>query len=147
MSAVDIFVPGQTTAQQENALPDLDCREQIDAMVYGFYRRLLDDPEMAPLFFEVANIDLDAHLPTICQYWHKMLLGDRTYQRHMMEKHRALDDKMPLSGVHHERWLGHFMANLDGRFSGPLTDRARRLAATIMDNLYHQLQQRRSASF
>ncbi len=142
MTAVEIFVPGQ--AQPDDAsLPDLDCKNNIDAMVYGFYQRMLEDPEMAPVFFDVAGIDLNAHLPLICQYWHKMLLGDRTYQRHMMEKHRALDDKIPLTGVHHERWLGHFMANLDGRFAGPNTDRAKRLAARVMDNLYRQLSMRR----
>jgi len=146
MSAVEIFIPGQT-ATGDKSLPDLDCKEAIDAMVYGFYRRLLDDPEMAPVFFEVAKIDLGKHLPVICQYWHKMLLGDRSYQRHMMQKHRDLDDQLPLTGVHHERWLGHFMANLEGRFAGPNTDRARRLAARIMDNLYLQLQTRRTGSF
>ncbi|MCK0153040.1 group III truncated hemoglobin [Alcanivorax sp. S6407] len=143
MTAVEIFVPGQ--ARESSAdLPDLDSKANIDAMVHGFYRRLLEDPVMAPVFFEVAGIDLNKHLPIICQYWHKMLLGDRAYQRHMMEKHRALDDKLPLTGAHHERWLGHFMANLEGRFAGPNTDRARRLAARIMDNLYLQLQTRRS---
>lgn len=138
MTAVEIFVPGQAAAQDTD-LPDLDSKAHIDAMVYGFYRRLLEDPDIAPVFFQVAKIDLDKHLPIICQYWHKMLLGDREYQRHMMEKHRALDDKLRLTGEHHERWLGHFMANLNGRYAGPCTDRARRLAARIMDNLYHQL--------
>lgn len=142
MSAVEIFVPGQAS-QTDASLPDLDSREQIDAMVLGFYRRMLEDPEMAPVFFDVAGIDLNKHLPLICQYWHKMLLGDHSYQRHMMQKHRDLDDKFRLTGVHHERWLGHFMANLEGRYAGPNTDRARRLAARIMDNLYLQLHTRR----
>ena len=142
MTAVEIFVPGQARASSAD-LPDLDSKANIDAMVHGFYRRLLEDPVMAPVFFEVAEIDLNKHLPIICQYWHKMLLGERAYQRHMMEKHRALDDKLPLTGVHHERWLGHFMANLDGRFAGPNTDRAKRLAARVMDNLYRQLSMRR----
>ena len=141
MTAVEYYRPGSQETEDSD-LPDLDCREQIDAMVHGFYQRLLNDPVMAPVFLDVAKVDLGKHLPVICQYWHKMLLGDREYQRHMMAKHRALDDQVRLTGEHHERWLGHFMANLNGRYAGPNTDRARRLAATIMDNLYHQLSQR-----
>ena len=112
-------------------------------MVHGFYQRLLKDPVMAPVFLEVAGIDLQQHLPTICQYWYKMLLGEQDYQRHMMAKHRALDDREPLTGEHHERWLGHFMANLEGRFAGPMTDRARLIAQRVMHNLYMQLSARR----
>ena len=112
-------------------------------MVHGFYRRLLDDPVMAPMFLDVAAIDLQQHLPTICQYWYKMLLGETDYRRHMMAKHRALDDKQSLTGEHHERWLQHFMNNLDGRFAGPYTDRARHIAFRVMDNLYAQLSKRR----
>lgn len=145
MTAVLYYRPGETV-ENDSDLPDLDCREMIDAMVHGFYQRLLNDPVMAPVFFEVAGIDLNRHLPIICQYWHKMLLGDSGYQRHMMAKHRALDDKLRLTGEHHERWLGHFMANLDGRYAGPFTDRARRLAARIMDNLYYQLSLRHRAN-
>ncbi|KZX64260.1 MULTISPECIES: group III truncated hemoglobin [unclassified Alcanivorax] len=142
MTVVQHFQPG-TSPQQDSALADLDCRENIDAMVHGFYRRLLDDPVMAPMFLDVAAIDLQQHLPIICQYWYKMLLGEREYRRHMMAKHRALDDKQSLTGEHHERWLQHFMNNLDGRFAGPYTDRARHIAFRVMDNLYAQLSKRR----
>ena len=142
MTAVGIFRPGESLAKDSD-LPDLDGRENIDAMVHGFYQRLLKDPVMAPVFLEVAGIDLQQHLPTICQYWYKMLLGEQDYQRHMMAKHLALDDREPLTGEHHERWLGHFMANLEGRFAGPMTDRARLIAQRVMHNLYMQLSARR----
>ncbi|HAI88525.1 MAG TPA: globin, partial [Alcanivorax sp.] len=72
----------------------------------------------------------------------KMLLGDTAYDRHMIAKHRAVHDKQPLTGAHHERWLALFTANLQEHFSGPNTDRARLLAARVMDNLYRQLSQR-----
>lgn len=142
MTAVGFFRPGESPARDSD-LPDLDCRENIDAMVHGFYQRLLKDPVMARVFLDVAGIDLQQHLPTICQYWYKMLLGEKEYQRHMMAKHRALDDRESLTGEHHERWLGHFMANLEGRFAGPMTDRARLIAQRVMHNLYIQLSARR----
>jgi hemoglobin len=111
-------------------------------MVDRFYQRVLDDPLLAPVFLDVARIDLDKHLPLIAAYWKKMLLGDPAYDRHMIAKHRAVHDKQPLTGAHHERWLALFTANLQAHFSGPNTDRARLLAARVMDNLYRQLSQR-----
>lgn len=135
------FHPGQAE-RWDSALPDLDCRENIDAMVHGFYQRLLNDPVMAPVFLDVAEVDLEVHLPIICAYWHKMLLGEKGYRRHMMAKHRELDDKQRLTGDLHERWLSHFMANLEGRFDGPRTDQARRIAGRVISNLYDQLSQR-----
>ena len=142
MTVAQRFVPGQPPARQGDK-PDLDSPARIEEMVDLFYQRVLEDPLLAPVFLEVAGIDLQQHLPTICQYWYKMLLGEQDYQRHMMAKHRALDDREPLTGEHHERWLGHFMANLEGRFAGPMTDRARLIAQRVMHNLYMQLSARR----
>ncbi|CUR45363.1 group III truncated hemoglobin [Alloalcanivorax xenomutans] len=140
---VRLFQPGAAGHRSKSGRPDLDSPEQIDRMVSLFYQRILEDPLLAPVFLEVARIDLDEHLPLIAAFWKKLLLGDDRYNRHMMAKHRAVDDKMPLTGAHHERWLGLFMANLDQHFEGPHTDRARQLAARIIDNLYEQLSQRR----
>ncbi|MDP4650984.1 MAG: hypothetical protein NWS56_04425, partial [Haliea sp.] len=45
--------------------PDLDCRANIEAFVQRFYARVLTDPQLAPIFLDVAQIDLDVHLPHI----------------------------------------------------------------------------------
>jgi len=135
------FVPGEAPARRDDK-PDLDSPARIEEMVDRFYERVLDDPLLAPVFLDVARIDLDKHLPLIAAYWKKMLLGDTAYDRHMIAKHRAVHDKQPLTGAHHERWLALFTANLQEHFSGPNTDRARLLAARVMDNLYRQLSQR-----
>lgn len=143
MSTVGVFDP---RAPRPPAAPDgvdLDTPERIERMVTLFYRRVLADPLLAPVFLEVAEIDLREHLPLIAAFWKKMLLGDPAYDRHMIAKHRALDDKAPLTGAHHERWLALFQANLDDHFQGPQTDRARLIAARIIDNLYAQLSRRR----
>jgi hemoglobin len=116
------FVPGEAPARRDDK-PDLDSPARIEEMVDRFYQRVLDDP-------------------LIAAYWKKMLLGDTAYDRHMIAKHRAVHDKQPLTGAHHERWLALFTANLQEHFSGPNTDRARLLAARVMDNLYRQLSQR-----
>lgn len=122
-------------------LPDLDSAGQIDRFVRLFYRRLLADQRLAPYFTEVAGITLEDHLPLISAYWQKMLLGERQYQRHTMARHRQLHARRALTGAQHEAWLGHFFAVAQDNFAGPYTDRARQIAARVMDNLYRQLAQ------
>ena len=108
-------------------------------MVGRFYQQLLADELLAPLFVHVAAIDLATHLPLISLYWQKMLWGDRRYQRHMMDKHRAVHARHPFTGSHHERWLQLFYTNLDGHYHGPLADKAKRIAAKVNHNLYVSL--------
>ncbi len=128
------------------ALPDLDEPGQIDTFVDRFYERVLQDPDLAPLFLDVAAIRLADHLPRIKAYWRKMLLGEKTYRRHMMEKHRALDHRRPLQESHYDRWLLLFEATLDGSHAGPVSDRARTLARRVARNMRRNLEEGRQRS-
>ena len=126
--------------RSSSARPDLDRPEEIRRLVRHFYHdRLLHDPVLAPLFLEVAGVNLDEHLPVIEQYWRKMLLGEREYRRHTMERHRALHARSPLRGEHFERWLAHFHAAVDSGWRGPCADRARHIATRVAHNMYHHL--------
>lgn len=119
--------------------PDLDSRPRVEAFVDQFYDRLLQDPQMAPIFFDVAEIDLSVHLPHIKDYWCKLLLGERGYQRHTMNIHRRLHARRPLEDADFKRWLSHFEAALDAGYAGPNTERARRLARSIAANMQQGL--------
>lgn len=115
--------------------PDLDSREHIEAFVDQFYARMLKDELLAPIFLDVAGIDLEVHLPHIKDYWCKLLLGEQGYRRHTMNIHRKLHEKRPLRLADFQRWLALFNATLDAGFAGEGTERARRLAATIAANM------------
>jgi hemoglobin len=121
-------------------MSDLDTAPAIDAFIDRFYARVLQDDVLAPLFLEVARIDLATHLPRIKAYWRKMLLGHAGYRRHMMQKHRNLDRRMPLEGAHYERWLSLFEAALTESGSGPCAERARTLARRIAGNMRRNLE-------
>ena len=118
---------------------DLDNETSISIMVETFYARLLNDDLMAPLFLEVAEVDLHSHLPTISRYWQKMLLGDTRYQNNTMAKHRSIHGKAPFKPVHFEHWLQHFLDNLDTQFHGPYTEKARKIASNVIKNMKKQL--------
>jgi hemoglobin len=119
--------------------PDLDSRENIEFFVDRFYEKMLADPQLAPIFVDVAEIDLAVHLPHIKDYWCKLLLGDRTYQRHTMNIHRELHGKRALQPEDFERWLAFFTATVDAHFAGERAERAKRVAATIAANMEQSL--------
>ena len=120
-------------------LPDLDCRRNVEQFVDRFYQRVLADKQLAPIFLDVAAIDLDVHLPHIKNYWCKLLLGEKDYRRHTMNIHRALHDQRPLAPADFERWLQLFDATLDQHFSGPYAEKARRIASAIAANMEKNL--------
>ena len=115
--------------------PDLDSREQVEAFVDAFYDKMLADPVLAPIFIDVAEIDLDVHLPHIKDYWCKLLLGETAYRRHTMNIHRQLHGKRPLEAGDFERWLGLFQRTVDSGWAGEKAERAKRIAASIADNM------------
>ena len=120
---------------------DLDTRERIERFVDLFYERMLADELLAPIFVEVAEIDLSQHLPHIKNYWSKLLLGDPSYRRHTMNIHRQLHSKRALESSDFDRWLATFVATVDSNFAGINADRAKRVAATIAENMQKGLQQ------
>lgn len=119
--------------------PDLDSREHIEFFVDRFYERMLADEQLAPIFVDVARIDLAVHLPHIKDYWCKLLLGDSKYRRHTMDIHRQLHSKRTLQAQDFQRWLNFFAATVDDYFVGERAERAKQVAASIAANMQKSL--------
>ncbi len=116
-------------------LKDLDSKENIAEFVESFYDKMLADEQLAPIFHEVAAIDIQQHLPRICSYWEKLLLGDKSYQRHTMNIHREVDLKQRFTPNDFERWLQHFTTTVTQEYHGDKADRALVIATTIAKNM------------
>ena len=119
----------------QNRKPDLDTPEHIAAFVEAFYECLLNDDRLAPIFTDVANIDIREHFPRIRAYWEKLLLGKNDYHRHTMNIHRELNAKQALLADDFTQWLGYFVYVADRDFSDPKTERAKQIATTISQNM------------
>lgn len=119
--------------------PDLDSREHIALFVDRFYARMLADEHLAPIFVDVARIDLAVHLPHIKDYWCKLLLGDKQYRRHTMDIHRQLHSKRTLKAQDFQRWLSVFTAAVDANFAGERVELAKRVATSIAANMQKSL--------
>jgi hemoglobin len=115
--------------------PDLDNRREVEILVDDFYTRLLADPVLAPIFLDVAAIDLAVHLPHIKAYWCKLLLGEQGYQRHTMNIHRALHVQHALTGLEFQQWLDYFITTVDASYAGAQATRAKKIATSIANNM------------
>jgi len=117
------------------ALTDITAREDIECFVTEFYSKLLNDPQLAPIFIEVAKIELSVQLPMIIDYWEKLLLGGRKYQRHTMNIHRKVHSDRPLNAKDFELWLQHFETSMNHQHIVPIANRAKRVSARIAQNM------------
>lgn len=114
---------------------DLDSHANIASFLQLFYDKLLNDAILAPIFLDVANIDIRVHLGHIQAYWEKLLLGENNYQRHTMNIHRALHGKRALTEAEFDRWLDFYISTVDENFAGTNADKAKRIAGHIADNM------------
>lgn len=110
---------------------DIQNRQDIIQFVNAFYDKLLDDALMAPLFTEVARINLSEHLPILYNFWESVLFQTGTYRRDTMQPHLDLHFAHPLQDQHFERWLELFNASIDERFTGEIARRAKVRALSI----------------
>jgi hemoglobin len=122
-----------------DAGPDMDSRENIEYFVDRFYEKMLADPQLGPIFLDVAGIEVAVHLPHIKDYWCKLLLGDKAYIRHTMNIHRELHAKRPLQPQDFARWLEFFTTTVDAHFAGERAERAKQVASSIAGNMQKSL--------
>lgn len=126
--------------------PDILNRADIIQLVNSFYDKLLDDPLMAPLFTEVARIDLTEHLPILYDFWESVLFHTGQYRRDTMQPHLDLHFAHPLRDEHFERWLQLFDASVDEAFTGENAQQAKVRAlsiATVIRIKIHNLEKYR----
>ena len=118
-----------------DTFPDLDSPERIAEFLQYFYGKLLQDAVLAPIFLDVAKIDINTHLHHIQSYWEKLLLGKDDYKRHTMNIHRQLHGKRQLTKADFDRWLEFFVSTVHEHYCGPQADRAVQVAGHIAANM------------
>ena len=118
---------------------DLETRAQIHNLVVAFYRELVMDELLGPIFEKVTEVDWSEHIPQLIDYWCRVLLGDRSYPGAILAAHRHVHDQLPFTTEHFDRWYGMFASTIDQQWSGPYADIAKAHAARIAASLTHQL--------
>jgi hemoglobin len=113
-----------------NSIPiaqqDIQSSTDIRLLVDSFYSKAREDELLAPIF-EHAISDWEHHLPTMYQFWERLLLGSTDYNGNPFSKHINLS----LDSEHFVKWLKIFNQTLDENFSGEKTEETKRLARNI----------------
>jgi len=118
---------------------DIADRDDISAVVVAFYRRAFADPLLGPVFVDVARMDLDAHLPTMCDFWETVLLRTGSYRGNALRPHLLLNAQVALTPAMFERWLELWTATIGERHRGDRADHAVLQAQRIAGALQRRL--------
>lgn len=114
-----------------SAGPDLVDRTAIHDLLVAFYREVVFDELLEPVFGEVAEVDWASHIPHLIDYWCRVLLGQPGYDGAIVRAHAHVHSIEPLRIEHFDRWYALWVASIDSRWSGPTAERAKRHALLI----------------
>jgi hemoglobin len=106
---------------------DLATEADIDALVRAFYRQAAVDHVLGPVF-AAAEVDWAEHIPKVTAFWCWQLLGGRRYDGRPLRSHERVNELVPFTEAHYERWLELFGETLHERWSGPTAELAERRA-------------------
>lgn len=118
---------------------DLENRTDVHDLVVDFYREIVFDDVVGPMFTEIAEVDWPTHLPLLIDYWCLMLFGERGYDGLTVPAHRRVHENEPLRPEHFERWIQLFEASIDKSWAGPNADHAKRSARRVAAMLSRKL--------
>ncbi|MFK7846514.1 MAG: group III truncated hemoglobin, partial [Rhodothermales bacterium] len=114
-------------------MEDIRDRKDIMHLVDTFYKQVLVDDVIGFIFTDVAKLDLDAHMPTMYDFWETTLLGEMKYNRNAMLKHIELNQKEPLLPAYFDRWLLLWERTVSANFAGEKADLAIKKANHIAE--------------
>jgi hemoglobin len=120
-------------------LPDLTTPGAISDLVTSFYREIVFDDLLEPVFSEVAEVDWVRHIPVLVDYWVSILLGTRAAKGSIMGVHRHLHGLAPIEREHCDRWFSLWVGCVDERWAGPNAERAKAHAAALMSGMAKHL--------
>ena len=96
---------------------DIETRADVERLVRAFYSRALTDPIIGWIFTDIAQLDLEAHVPEIASFWETILLGAQSYRGGAFRPHAALHMRVRLREGHFQRWLVLWRETVDELFA------------------------------
>jgi hemoglobin len=112
-------------------------------LVEYFCTKAISKQTIGHIFTEVAKLNLETHLPVICNFWESILLGNPVYRGNPMLKHLELAEKTALTQVHFEVWLAVWEETVRELFAGDKAGLAIQRAKDIGRLMLFKIEQRR----
>ena len=115
-------------ATERGQVTEDDIRQLVD----GFYLKVRQDPELAPIFLRAIPGDWQPHLNKMYAFWSSVMLTSGRYKGDPVAKHLAVEGiKFELF----ERWLALFDETCGELFEERLAAEFRAKAARIAESL------------
>jgi hemoglobin len=115
---------------------DIKARRDLEILLTEFYKAATKDAEIGHHFDE---LDLDAHLPIIVDFWEKILFGNPVYFGNPLLIHQKLNEKSPLTLEHFQKWFQIFSQTIDENFAGERAENAKLRAKMIAHSLNQRI--------
>lgn len=113
---------------------DIRGRDDVERFVRDFYRAAAMDDLLGPVFF-AAQIEWNAHIDRITDFWMWQLFGVRGYEGNPLRAHEPSHARTPFTPAHYDRWVALFCETICERFAGPVADlamaRGRKMAVAL----------------
>lgn len=119
---------------------DIESREDIEFLVEQFYQKLMVDPDVGHFFTVVVQLNLEKHLPVICDFWETILLDNYVYKGNPMIKHIQLHQKSPLTDHHFSTWLSMWTTTILHFHKGPRADLAISRAESVAELMKYKIE-------
>ena len=122
-------------------MKDIANREDLLFLMEAFYSKMLKDEQIGYIFTDVANLDLEHHLPLLADFWNNALFHSGGYKNNVVQIHKDLSDKETLKPEHFQRWQLLLGETIDVHFKGEIAEkmklRASQVGMTIQAKLGH----------
>lgn len=122
----------------------IETRKDIQFLVDTFYQKVRKDPIIQHFFNDVTNINWEAHMPTMYDFWESLLLDNPVYKGNPMTKHIAMDAKSRMEPQHFDRWIELFHETLDDLFTGEKVTLAKARSSDIRRLMQFKVETSRS---
>ena len=119
-------------------LDAIPSEAQIRDLVHGFYAKVREDAELAPIFNRVIS-DWDPHLEKMCAFWSSVMRTSGRYKGNPVVAHLRLKMVRP---DHFQRWLTLFAETARERFMPELAEafigRAQNIARSLQLAMFYR---------
>jgi hemoglobin len=127
------------TRKDQRPRLDLDRRSQVHDMVVRFYREIVFDDVLGPVFEEVAEVDWSLHIPKLIDFWCRVLLGEPGYDGYLLHAHASVHEMETFQPEFFDRWLRLFIETVDEGWEGPYAEKAKTHAEHVAGVLARRL--------
>lgn len=102
-----------------NSKYDIAGRADIEKIVDAFYTRVQKDDLLGPIFNDIAKVNWETHLEKMYNFWENLLYKTGSYNGRPFPPHLAINQTVPLTKEHFNRWLVFFHDTIDQMYAGP----------------------------